>query len=756
MGGDTPATQINFPLEPIDFDFFLKLNAENCEVSTHLVNSGFIDKTGKTVVPPWFIGRSPRNRKKTETRGNRPRDIVLEDLQVGDFLAHRDHGVGIYRGLKQETIDDKINEYLILEYADNSLIYVSTEKFRRISFYASGNEIGVIPDSLHKKTKWKRKKAAAQRQAEAAVAFLVDLYAKESSLKRPPYPVEAETEQILLNQFDYEDTPDQQTSWNEISADLSQSKPMNRLLCGDVGFGKTEIAIRAAFRVAYSGKMVVVLAPTTILANQLYAAFDARLKGFSINVDIISRFRSKNEVNEIKLKIKQGVIDVIVGTHALLSDNIVYNNIGLLIVDEEHRFGVSQKEKLKTLQKSIDVLYMSATPIPRTLHMALNGIRNISTLFTPPKTRLPINTQISYYDIELIERAINFEIKRGGQVFFVHNNTKSLPEIADKIQALLPGVSVDFVHGQLPAQKLENTMVHFIRGDIQVLVTTSIIETGIDIQNANTIIINRAHLFGLSQLYQMRGRVGRGNRLAYAYLLIPKRFQLSPDAYKRLKAIEENTSLGSGYNISKNDLEIRGAGTLFGFKQSGGAGGVGFELYSQFINEAIRKQTSNHEDSHIGKINNVSVRLFADTVIPLDYIRTTNLRLSFYKRLSLANYISEVNQIEYEILNRFGPAPQSVSHLIASTRIRILGARTFLEKAVFKQQTILLDFQPFPINSKLDRFFETAQDYFSYTKRKHWFKKKGEHALSLVITPASLEDITSLVLGFLNKLQNVF
>jgi len=760
VGSKKVSATYSFSLLPIDFPSFIPIRKNNRDlvftISKQLTVNGFYNSLGHFVIPEWFLRRGHETPIFERSIPKKENETAIEDLQTGDYLVHRDHGVGIYRGLKSDDSDINKGEYLILEYADNGLIYVSTEKFRLISFYASKNEIGVNPDNLNKRATWNRKKLKARKQAEEAVTQLVNLYAEQSSQSRPPYDIDTETEGVFLRNFNYEDTPDQKISWNDISADLSQPRPMNRLLCGDVGFGKTEVAIRAAFRVAYSGKMVAVLAPTTILANQLYSSFSARLNSFSLNVDIISRFRTPAEIRDTKTRVKKGAIDVIVGTHALLYDDMLYNNIGLLIVDEEHRFGVAQKEKIKSLQQSMDVLYLSATPIPRTLHMALSGIRNISMLFTAPKARLPINTQISYFDLKLITDAINHEINRGGQVFFVHNNTKTIGEMSEQIRSLVPGVSVDFAHGKETSHKLEITMNRFIQGKIQVLVATSIIETGIDIQNANTIIINKAHLFGLSQLYQIRGRVGRANRPAYAFLLIPKHFKLSPDAHKRLKSIEENTSLGSGYNISKSDLEIRGAGTLFGYKQSGGSGGVGFELYSQFINEAMRNKTEQRSDTYISRITNVSIKLFADTTIPCEYISVTNLRLGFYKRLSLSNHINEVNQIEYEILNRFGPMPQSAKDLICTTKIRILCAIVYLEKVNFKEHSIMFEFFPFPNNFALERFFENTHEYFTNAQKKHWFKKIRVNALSLVITPVYLEDITSLVLGFLNKLRDIF
>lgn len=732
-----------------------KQNSDVIEVSNRLSTHGFLDSEGRIVIPAWFTDQVEKSAPK---RGAKDfiESLDLSDLEPGDYIVHRDHGVGIYQGLKTVENNGQNQEFLILEYNDGGYVFVSMEKFRRLSYYASRNEQHQT-DSLTKQAAWKRKKASAKKQAEEAVASLISLYAERSRIQREPYTVDKKLESVFLSSFAFEDTEDQVSAWKDISEDLQKPAPMNRLLCGDVGFGKTEIAIRAAFRVVYGGKQVAVLAPTTILANQLYHSFKSRLSEFSIEVDVLSRFRTAAETREVKERIRSGALDVVVGTHAILSSDIFFKNIGLLIVDEEHRFGVAHKEKIQNIQNNIDVLYMSATPIPRTLHMAFSGIRNISTLFTPPKARLPINTQISYLDYDLIVRAIRFEVNRGGQVFFVHNKINSIEDVVQKLKGFLPELAIASAHGQEPPRLLEKTMRAFVRQEIDVLVSTSIIETGIDIPNANTIIINRAHLFGLSQLYQIRGRVGRGTRLAHAYLFIPNRISLNRDAFRRLKAIEENTSLGSGYNISKMDLEIRGAGTLFGYRQSGGSGGVGFELYAHFITDAIRKKAPESSETLPEiKVDDVTIRIYPDCLIPEDYIKPANIRIGFYRKLSRADTLSDLNAIEYEMQNRFGVAVESVKRLLFTTRARIECAYLGIEKITYDDGRLMFDLSSFVGKNQVEPLINLINEHFSSHNKNYWFKRSDPHRFTLVAEAVQLEDIPTLMMGFLDKLHDVF
>ncbi len=755
IGSDQNPIVTQFRLRPVQPHVFGQELKENpilkFELSHDLQSTGYRSPENEYVMPSWFMETKPED-AEIPLKFQSP-ELDLFDIASGDYVVHRDHGIGIFRGLKTEEGSDSIQEFLILEYQDGGIIYVSSEKLNRLSFYASSHESGIHPDSLSKTAQWKQKKERARKQAEEIVESLVLLYAERSQVTRPPYEVDEGIEQVFLSEFPYDDTEDQKLVWKDISRDLSKSHPMNRLLCGDVGFGKTEIAIRAAFRVVFGGKQVAVLAPTTILADQLYAAFKSRLEEYTISVDVLSRFRTAAEARTVKEEISRGFVDVAVGTHALLADTVSFKNLGLLIIDEEHRFGVKQKEKIQELQKSVDVLSMSATPIPRTLHMSFAGVRNISTLFTPPKARLPISTQISYWDKNLIQKAVRFEISRGGQVFFVHNNVKTINEITDILRDILPDLKISYVHGQESARSLEKSMLLFLKRKIDVLVCTSIIETGLDIQNANTIIINRAHHFGLSQLYQIRGRVGRSNRLAYSYLLIPKGIKLKKDAYRRLKAIEENTSLGSGYNISKLDLEIRGAGTLFGYKQSGGVGRVGFELYAQFINDAIHKKMKGDQPEPFLKPDQVNIRLFADCTIPVEYISTNNLRLGFYRRLAMTENTSDVNRIEYEMTNRFGLPPLSVQNLLLTTRFRILCALSGICKIAREKDNLVFIFDQRVFTHGVDTLFSQVQKLFQETRQNYWFKERKGVGLALTVGGIWYEDIPNFTVHFLEQLE---
>jgi transcription-repair coupling factor (superfamily II helicase) len=459
-------------------------------------------------------------------------------------------------------------------------------------------------------------------------------------------------------------------------------------LCGDVGFGKTELAIRAAFRVVVAGKRVVVLSPTTILANQLRSSFSARLGPEAISVDMVSRFRSQGGLGVVKNNINENNNDVLIGTHAVLNDDLYLKNIGLLIVDEEHRFGVKHKEKIRQFKSSVDVLSMSATPIPRSMNLALSGIYSVSMLQTPPRLRLPIITQVEYYNDLTIGAAIGFEVGRGGQVYFVHNDILSIKNITHKLQGLFSKHAVRFIHGQEPPKEIEQKMGDFVSGKTDILVCTSIIESGIDVSSANCIIINNAHLFGLSQLYQMRGRVGRGSQQAYAYLLIPRGVSLSEKAFKRIKSIEENISLGSGYNVSMKDMEIRGSGSLFGYKQSGGGGSVGYEMYARMIQRALHDSGGLGLDFRILP-EDVVIELYKKRFIPEEYIALESVRMSVYRGLAVATTEGVLDDILYNLINRFGPAPDSLINIINESRLRLVAARAGICSVVLRPCGVL-------------------------------------------------------------------
>lgn len=681
--------------------------------------------------------------------------VDFSNYEVGDYLVHHQFGVGVYRGLIDFGDDDK-DERLCLEYDDGGRIYVSVAGLSNIEFYASKFENNIEINNLSKRGAWKRRKNSAKKQSDEFVEDLVKNYSVRSSSTRTPYNTDIETESAFLESFKFDETIDQIKAWDDICVDLVSAIPMDRLLCGDVGFGKTEIAMRTAFRAVYTGKQVAVLTPTTILASQHFSTFKKRLSPFSIIVDLASGFRTQSELKNVFHRLGRGEVDIIIGTHALFSDHVAFKNLGLLIIDEEHRFGVLQKENFVLYNKKLDVLTMSATPIPRTLHMSLAGIKNISTMHSPPRARLPIITQVNFYNIELIKNAILLELNRGGQVFFVHNSIKSLDSVAKALNQYLPGVVIKKAHGREKSTKLEQTMIDFINAKIDVLVCTSIIESGIDIPNANTIIINRAHKMGLSQLYQMRGRVGRGAVQAYAYLLIPYGHNLSKNAFKRLKSIEKNSDLGSGFDISKADLEIRGAGTIFGYRQSGGVTRVGFGLYTRLINESLQKHNIIKRDFII-EPGDISISIRQKKSIPATFISSEMIRLEFYRKISFARTEQDLSEIKDEIQDRYGPPPASVDTLFRFSKILILCAKAGVKKLVEQSDgNWLINFIPDGLGGSAERLISSLT---LFVKNKHgelrFFQEKAG-VLGVRISIEPIKDNYSFILQLLNKLNTSF
>ncbi len=655
----------------VTFEGFLQRGGSplaGVHVDDALSSVGVKTSAGDLIVPPWFINAPPTVVESADGGDYIPLNIT--NIHKGDYLVHRDHGVGVSMGLSGHG---GVQEVLSIKYEDGGIIRLDAGHLDLVDFYAPSDADGVKVDSLQKRSLWSRKRRAALRCAEETIEYLLNLYVRRNDISREPFLAYVDIERQFLADFQYKDTEDQALAWKEISADLSSPSPMDRLLCGDVGFGKTELALRASFRVVLGGRRVMVLAPTTILARQLYSSFLARLGPYAVNVDFVSRFRSPKKIKLVQENIVSEKNDVLIGTHSVLNNDIYLENIGLLVVDEEHRFGVGHKEKVRRFKEGVDVLSMSATPIPRSLNLALSGIYSISLLQSPPLMRLPIITRVDYFNDELIHEAISFEVGRGGQVYFVHNNIQSIREITARLGGLFSDLNIIFIHGQEPSRDIEKKMSLFVSGSVHVLVCTSIIEAGIDVPNANCIIINNSQLFGLSQLYQIRGRVGRGYRRAYAYLLIPRGLNLSNKAFGRIKTIEKNTRLGSGYNISKSDLELRGSGSLFGYKQSGGGGSVGYEMYLRLVRRAIHK-SGRLKTGFIVLPEDVLIEIFKSRHIPENYISHGGLRLSFYKSFSSATSGDEIDNVLYHLTDRFGTPPLSVNNLIKECRLRLLAA----------------------------------------------------------------------------------
>ncbi|MFW5787875.1 MAG: transcription-repair coupling factor, partial [Halanaerobiales bacterium] len=599
----------------------------------------------------------------------------LNELKVGDYVVHENHGIGKYKGIKTLEVQDQHQDYLVIQYADEDKLYVPTEHVDLVQKYIGADQ---KPPKLYKLggSEWKKVKQRVKSSVREMAIGLLELYAERETIDGYAFSPDTVWQKEFEDVFPYQETPDQIQAIEDVKKDMESNTPMDRLLCGDVGYGKTEVAIRAAFKAAMDQKQTAVLVPTTILAQQHFNTFRERIDKYPINVEMISRFRSKSEQKKVLKKLARGKVDIIIGTHRLLSKDVVFNDLGLLIIDEEQRFGVSHKEKLKDLKRNVDVLTLTATPIPRTLHMALVGVRDMSVIETPPENRYPIRTYIREFNKDLIKETIRREMNREGQVYFVHNRVEDIDKKAAMISDLLPEARVAVAHGQMNENKLEKIMFDFYNKEYDVLVCTTIIENGLDIPNVNTIIINRAENMGLAQLYQLRGRVGRSNRVAYAYLLYQKDRVLSEVAEKRLKAIKEFTNLGSGFKIAMRDLEIRGAGNLLGAEQHGHIASIGFSLYCKLLESAIEELKGEDKTEDI----EIEVNLSIDAYIPEEYITDSKQKIDIYKKIKRARSESKIIDIVDELLDRFGDPPQVVMNLIEITRIKITARKLNIEK----------------------------------------------------------------------------
>jgi transcription-repair coupling factor (superfamily II helicase) len=616
----------------------------------------------------------------------------LRDLKVGDFVVHVDHGIGMFVGLKQIGVGDASQEFLELRYAGEDKLFVPVERLDLVQKYTGATKPPI--DRLGGAS-WERAKTKVKKAMRDMAEELLKLYAARRAVPGHAFSPDSHWQQEFEDAFEYELTPDQKTAVADIKRDMESPTPMDRLLCGDVGYGKTEVAMRGAFKAVMDGKQVAVLAPTTVLAFQHQKTLRERFAGFPVRTEMVSRFRSKAEQKEAIADLAAGKVDIIVGTHRLLSKDVEFRDLGLLVVDEEQRFGVAHKEKIKQLKKKVDVLTMSATPIPRTLNMSLVGIRDMSIIETPPKDRLSIQTNVVKFDQQVIARAIRSELDRGGQVYFVHNRVESIFSIGQLVQRLVPEARIVVGHGQMEEAALERAMLDFVARKFDVLLATTIVENGLDIPNANTIIINRADRYGLSQLYQLRGRVGRSDRPAYAYLLIPPEDNLSPIAKKRLAAIKEFSDLGSGFRVAALDLEIRGAGNLLGGEQSGQIDTVGFEMYMKLLEQTVKELKGEElEDDARATVN-----LRVDLRIDDSYVPDMNQRLMLYRKVAAARREEEIDQVLEEAADRYGPLPDSVLNLADYGRIRVMADRLGIEAIDREGRLVVLKFRP---QAKLD------------------------------------------------------
>jgi transcription-repair coupling factor (superfamily II helicase) len=593
----------------------------------------------------------------------------FRDLAVGDYVVHVEHGIAQYCGLRViEENDQPPLELMILEFADEAKLYVPLTRLDLIQKYRS-SETGPAPELNKLGTQsWQKTKARVKKAMADMTGELLKLYAQRKAAQGTPFSPDTNMQHEFEDAFDYNETDDQLTAIADIKRDMESTQPMDRLLCGDVGYGKTEVAMRAAFKAVQDSKQVAVLTPTTVLSFQHFESFKKRFANFPVNIEMISRFRTPKEQKLILEKVEQGKVDILIGTHRVLSKDLKFQDLGLLVVDEEQRFGVRHKERLKQMRAAIDVLSMSATPIPRTLHMSLIGLRDMSVIETPPKDRMAIQTIVAKFDEKLIRTAVEMELERGGQIYFVHNRVETIYEIAAKIRELVPQARIVIGHGQLPEAELERVMLAFMNHEYDVLVATSIIENGLDIPLANTIIINRADRHGLSELYQLRGRVGRSNRRAYSYLLIPPETELTEIARRRLAALKEFSDLGAGFKIAALDLELRGAGNMLGGEQSGHIEAIGFEMYTSMLEEAVRKMKGEEEKpAHANTVINLGISVRIDG----DYIPEENQRLRMYKRIASAQTQPEIADVRVELQDRYGTPPESVLNLLAAGEIRL-------------------------------------------------------------------------------------
>ncbi len=612
--------------------------------------------------------------------------VSLTDLQVGDYVVHVHHGIGRYQGIRR--FEDKKGEFLAIEYLGGDKLYVPTVDVGSVQKYVGADAVAPTLNKLGG-TAWARTKARVKKAVREMTQELLELYAARQTLEGHAFAPDTEWQKEFEDTFEYEETPDQQQAIEDVKADMEQRRPMDRLICGDVGYGKTEVAVRAAFKVVMDGKQVAILVPTTILAQQHFSTFSQRLADFPVNVEMLSRFRSRARQKRIIEGLESGTIDIVIGTHRLFSKDVAFKDLGLVVVDEEQRFGVAHKEKLKQMRKLVDVLTLSATPIPRTLHLSLMGVRDMSVIGTPPSDRLAVRTIVCRFDTQTIKEAIDRELAREGQVFFVHNRVQTIYSMSMFVQRLVPKARVAVAHGQLHEHELERVMDQFLAKQIDVLVTTTIIESGLDIPNVNTIVIDRADCFGLSELYQLRGRVGRYKHRAFAYLTVPGEQALSEVAQKRLKAIEDFSELGSGFRLALRDLEIRGAGNILGPQQHGHIVAVGLEMYCGLVEEASRELLGKTTERLPLPLADLAV----DAYLPDAYIGSAEHKIHLYKRLSRIRDIEKLDDLRQEMRDRFGEPPREADALLEVTALRILGARLGLELISKTGDTALLRFR---------------------------------------------------------------
>jgi transcription-repair coupling factor (superfamily II helicase) len=716
------------------------------------IHEGFIDDDLKSVcyTDHQIFQRYHKYKVKQAFSKNKALTLkTLRELQPGDYVTHIDHGVGVYSGLQKIEANGKMQEAVRIQYKDGDLLYVNISSLHKISKY-SGKEGSVPKMNKLGSDVWSKLKEKTKKQIKDIATDLIKLYAQRKSQQGFTHAPDNYMQTELEASFIYEDTPDQAKATEDVKRDMEKPQPMDRLVCGDVGFGKTEIAIRAAFKTCCDNKQAAVLVPTTILAYQHYKTFSERLKDFPVKVDFINRFKSSKEKKETLKKLEEGKIDIIVGTHALLSKDVKFKDLGIMIVDEEQKFGVAAKEKLKQLRTTVDSLTLTATPIPRTLQFSLMGARDLSIINTPPPNRQPIQTEVMVFNEDAIRDIIYYETERGGQVFFIHNRINGLGEMKALIQGLCPDLSIAFAHGQMDGDQLEDTILDFMDKKYDVLVCTNIVESGVDIPNVNTIVVNNAHQFGLSDLHQLRGRVGRSNKKAFCYLLAPPMSTLPPDSRKRLSTLEQYSDLGSGFQIAMRDLDIRGAGNLLGGEQSGFVAEIGFEMYQKILDEAIKelkrsqfrelfKEEIQQQDDFV---KDCSIDTDLEILIPDSYVESITERLSLYTRLDNCENENELKAFHQELADRFGPIPAPVEDLFTTVRTRKIAVELGFEKLFLKNELLKCFFVSNPDSPYFQS--ETFNRILLFVQRdtnKAKLKQVGKHGILEVTSIKTMAEL---------------
>ena len=725
------------------------------------IHEGFIDEDLKIVcyTDHQIFQRYHKYKVKQAYNKNKALTLrALRELQPGDYVTHIDHGVGVYSGLQKIEVNGKLQEAVRIIYKDSDILYVNINSLHKIAKY-TGKEGSIPKVNKLGSDAWTKLKEKTKIKVKEIAFDLIKLYAQRKAQTGFQHTPDNYMQTELEASFIYEDTPDQSKATADVKKDMESASPMDRLVCGDVGFGKTEIAIRAAFKTCVDGKQAAIMVPTTILAFQHYKTFKDRLKDFPVTVDYVNRFKSAKEKKETYQRLAEGKIDIIVGTHALLGKEVKFKNLGLLVVDEEQKFGVAHKEKIKTLRTNIDCLTLTATPIPRTLQFSLMGARDLSIINTPPPNRQPIQTEVRVYNEDFIRDAIYFETERGGQIFFIHNRVQGLSEMASIIQGLCPDLSIGFAHGQMEGHELEERILDFIDKKYDVLVCTNIVESGVDIPNVNTIIVNNAHQFGLSDLHQLRGRVGRSNKKAFCYLLAPPMSTLPSDSRKRLQTLEQHSELGSGFQIAMRDLDIRGAGNLLGGEQSGFMAEIGFEMYQKVLDEAIRElkrtQFKDVFKEEISKqddfVQDCTIDTDLEILLPDSYVENITERLSLYSRLDNCDTEEELLQMEEELIDRFGALPPQVQDLFVTVRCRKLAVSLGFEKMSLKDDVLRCYFINRPDSPYFEsELFNSILNYLQTGTNKARLKQVGKLFMIIVEPIKTMQEMFS----FLTRMHN--